>query len=659
MANQPPPYPPPPGPQYPPPQGDWRYQRRVLREQARMQRDIFRAQRDAYRAQLRGSRRSSIVGPLLLITVGVIFFLIQTGHMSMRFFWDWYGRYWPLLLIGVGVIMLLEWGWDQYFHSGEPIRRRSLGGGVFALLVLLGITGIFFSGFHNGAFGRSFNLNPDNMDEFLGDKHESAQTLTQAFTAGSTLTIDNPRGDINVSGTSDDNQVHIEVHKQVYTRSDSEADNKAQQLSPKVDTDGSNIRVTLPSIEGGRADLTVTVPSAAPVTVISNRGDVRVASIKAPVIVTANHGDVTFTAITGPAKARINNGDSSFSAHSITGPVAIEGRARDLAFSEINGPASMDGEFFGTTHLQHITDNIRFHTSRTDLRLARLDGEIDISPNADLSADQALGPLTLATRNRNITLERVSGDVSVTNRNGSVELTSAPPLGNITVENRNGSVNITLPEQAGFTVQAETTNGNLENDFSLSQQGSDDSNRKSYNGTIGKGGPLVRVNTSQGDIELKKASIAPLPPTPPTPPKISIRSGDGGSVYVGKDGVNITGEDGSRVIVDKNGVRINANPDGPSVYVNKGTRLTTNADGSRVYIGADGTRYTANVDGSKVYKGKDGTTITINADGTRVSHSPDGRSLSNSEIDKRIAQAERDADRAAADRDAQRAARSN
>jgi DUF4097 and DUF4098 domain-containing protein YvlB len=657
MANQPPPYPPPPGPQYPPPQGDWRYQRRVLKEQARIQRDIFRAQRDAYRAQLRGSRRSSIVGPLLLIAVGVIFFLIQTGHMSMRFFWDWYGRYWPLLLIGVGVIMLLEWGWDQYFHSGEPIRRRSLGGGVFVLLILLGITGIFFSGFHNGAFGRSFNLNPDNMDEFLGDKHESDQTLTQAFTAGNTLTIDNPRGDINVSGISDDNQVHIEVHKQVYTRSDSEADSKAQQLSPKVDAEGSNVRITLPSIEGGRADLTITVPAEAPVTVVSNRGDVRVASVKAPVIVTANHGDVTFTAITGPAKARINNGDSSFSAHSVTGPVAIEGRARDLAFSEINGSASMDGEFFGTTHLQHITDNIRFHTSRTDLRLARLDGEIDISPNADLNADQALGPLTLATRNRNITLERVAGDVSVTNRNGSVELTAAPPLGNITVENRNGSVNITLPEPAGFTVQAETTNGDLENDFSLNQQGSDDSNRKSYNGTVGKGGPLVRVNTSQGDITLKKASVAPLPPTPPAPPKISIRSGDGSSVYVGKEGVNITGEDGTHVIVDKNGVRINANPDGSSVYVNKGTRLTTNADGSRVYIGADGTRYTSNADGSKIYKGRDGTTITINADGTRVSHGPNGHALSNSEMDDRIAQAARDADKAAADRDAQRAAR--
>ncbi|MBS1800527.1 MAG: DUF4097 family beta strand repeat protein [Acidobacteria bacterium] len=652
MATQPPPYPPPPG-QYPPPQGDWRYQRRVMREQARLQRDYYRAQQQAYRAQMRGSRRTSIVGPLLMIAVGVVFLLIQTGHISSTFFWGWYSRWWPLLLVGVGGIMLLEWGWDSYFHGDEPVfRRRTLGGGVFALLLIFGITGIVFSGVHDGSWARRWHIDPDNMDQFLGDKHESDQTLAQAFPANGSLTVDNPRGDVTVSGTSDDNQIHIDVHKQVYTRSDSEADSRAQQLSPKIDTDGDVVKVSLPSIEGSRADISITVPASAPATVFSNRGDVHVASIKAPVNVTSNHGDITITGITGPVMARINNGDSSFSAHSVTGPVSIQGRARDLSFSEITGTATMDGEFFGTTHLQHITSNVRFHTSRTDLRFGRLDGEVEISPNADLSVDQAVGPLTLATRNRNITFDRVAGDVSVTNRNGSVDITSAPPLGNVTVENRNGSVSLMLPEQAGFTVQAETTNGDLENDFDLAQTGGDDSNHKSYSGTVGKGGPLVRITTSQGDINLKKASIAPLPPAPPPPPRISINGDNGASVYVGKDGVNIRGEDGSAVIVDKSGLRINSSPDGSSVYINRGTKLTTQVDGSKSYVGPDGTRYDTHPDGSKVYIGKDGTHITLNADGSKYATSPNGHSLTDAEIKARLAQAEALVKKAIAERTA-------
>lgn len=646
MANQTPPYPPPPGPPY-----DWRYQRSAMKQQARMQREYLRAQQAAYRAQYRRNRRSSIVGPLLIIAVGMVFFLIQTGHMSARYFWEWYGRWWPVLLIGTGIIMLLEWGWDQHFHDGDqPYRRRTLGGGVFSLLLLFAIVGFIFSGFRGGAFSRTFNLNPDNMDEFFGDKHESDQSLTQTFAPGTSLAINNPRGDVIVAGTSDDGQIHISVHKQVYTRSDSEADRRAQQLSPSLETNGSTLQLTVPSVESARADLNITVPATANITTTANRGDIHIASIKAPVTVTANHGDITLTAITGQIQARINNGDSSFSAHSVTGAVAVEGHARDLTFSDINGTASMNGEFFGTTHLEHITGDIRFHTSRTDLRFARLDGETEIS-SSDISTDRAAGPFTLATGNKNVSLERISGDVSITNRNGSVELTSAPPMGNITIENRNGSVDLTLPERASFTVQAETTNGDLENDFSLPQQGGDDSSHKSYNGTVGKGGPLVRITTSQGDVSLKKAAVAPLPPEPPAPPApISIRS-NGSSVDVGREGVNIQSSDGSSVVINKNGLHIVANADGSSSYENKGTRLTTGADGSKVYRGADGTRYTESVDGSKEYRGKDGSHITITADGTRTATRPDGRAMSDSEIERRLRDAQRDMEKAAADRD--------
>ncbi|WP_263367344.1 DUF4097 family beta strand repeat-containing protein [Edaphobacter bradus] len=652
MANYPPPYPPPPaGPPY---GGDWRYQRRVLKQQARMQRDMLRAQRDAYRYQMRSTRRSSILGPLLLIAVGVVFLLIQTGHISARYFWDWYGRFWPILLIGAGVIVLLEWAFDQYFHSDDAIpRRRSLGGGVFALLILFGLAGIFFSGMRHGhdIFGHAMNFDQNNLDEFWGDKHESDQALAQALPAGAAILINNPRGDVTVSGTSDDNQVHIAVHKQVYTRSDSEAGNKAQQLSPAITSEGNTLSVTLPSVEAGRADLVITIPPSAATTVSANHGDVHVNAIKAPVTITANHGDVEASAITGAITTHINNGDSSFSAHSVTGAVSVEGRARDLTLSDIDGTTTMNGDFFGTTHLERIRSTVKFHTSRTDFQLGRLDGEIEIS-HSDISADQVSGPLTLAVANRNISLDRISGDVSVTNRNGSVDLTSAQPLGNITVENRNGSVNLTMPEHAGFVVQAETTNGDVENDFSLpGEEGGN--NRKTINGTIGKGGPLVRISTSQGDIALKKASVAPIPPTPPPPPPpISIHGSDGASVVIGKEGLNISDGGGTKVVIDKNGVNIRTHPDGSSVYVRNGTRLITQADGTRVYVGSDGTHLTTHPDGTKEYVGKDGVKIIIRPNGRTVS-SP-GKPLTDADIDKRLAEAERDADKAAAERDAAR-----
>ena len=536
MASYPPP---PPTPPIPPYGGDPRLQRRALREQARWQRDQIKAQRDLYRAQMRGMRRGSVVGPLLVIAIGVVFLLVQLGKVPSMQLWAWYGHLWPFLLIAVGLIRLAEWLFDRYHEpagaGGGLQPRRVMGGGVVFLLVLLASGGLVFSAARSqgaGLWGHGFLLNPgnlDNLDEFLGDKHESEQTLTHACGSGCTLRIDNPHGDVSVAGTSDDGQVHVVTHKQIFTRSDSEAATKAEHFSPKLDGSGDALALSMPWVDGARADLTVTLPATAMVSVTANRGDVRVNSLHGSVAVTANHGDVEVSEISGPVSTHINNGDSSFSAHRVSGALTLEGRGKDLTLSDLSGPISLNGEFFGTTHLEHIHGPIRFHTSRTDFQLARLEGEVEISPNADLSADQVVGPVMLNTRNRNITMERVSGDLSITNRNGSIDLTAAPPIGNVSLENRNGTVNVTLPNTAGFVVQADTMNGDVDNDFSLSRGGSE--NHPSLSGTVNSGGPLLRVSTTQGDISIKKGVIAPLPPVPPSPPSLTrdpVATKDGG-----------------------------------------------------------------------------------------------------------------------------------
>jgi hypothetical protein len=94
-------------------------------------------------------------------------------------------------------------------------------------------------------------------------------------------------------------------------------------------------------------------------------------------------------------------------------------------------------------------------------------------------------------------------------------------LSNVTVENRNGSVSVTVPEQSNFTYQFDATNGDIESEFPQVKSTEQDSRKNTVSGTIGKGGPLLRVTTSQGDVSLKKASIMPLPPIPPMPPKLT------------------------------------------------------------------------------------------------------------------------------------------
>ena len=260
-------------------------------------------------------------------------------------------------------------------------------------------------------------------------------------------------------------------------------------------------------------------------TVTADHGSIHISSIKASVTVTANHGDLELSAIGGSVTAHMNHRGSSFNARGVRGGLTLEGDCHDVDISDVTGAVSLDGDFFGKTHFERVGGAVRFHTSRTDFQLARLDGSVDIT-RGELSADQIVGPVALTARSYNVTLDRVAGDVSVTTSDGSVDVTSAPPLGNITIQNRDGAVNVTVPEQAGFSVEAETRDGDIDTDLPLTK--SDDHHSNRLNGTIGNGGSMIRINTTKNDISLKKGMIAPLvPPAPaitltqPTPQGVS------------------------------------------------------------------------------------------------------------------------------------------
>jgi hypothetical protein len=102
------------------------------------------SQRDAARAQRyyrRSLRRPSMIGPVVLIVVGVIALLVETNKLNALHLWDWYIHWWPLLLIGVGLLSLGEWWLDG--QRGNVGRRSH--GGLVALILCLAILGYVVS----------------------------------------------------------------------------------------------------------------------------------------------------------------------------------------------------------------------------------------------------------------------------------------------------------------------------------------------------------------------------------------------------------------------------------------------------------------------------------------------------------------------------------
>ena len=506
----------------PPPYGfDPRDQQRSFRDQQRTQfkqaeraqKAAYRSQRELLRQQNRSLRRSSILGPLLVLTIGILALVISTGRLPLALFAAWYARWWPLLIVAAGVILLGEWAFDQAFAGKTPegapaYTRRGLGGGAVTLLILLIFFGLTSRSVHDNQdfFTNTFSINPGNFDQVFGEKYDREQTVDHTLAPGTAVSLENGHGDITVTGTSADNALHLTLSKEVYGHSAATADSKADQLQPQIQMAGGVLRVLIPNVEGAHADLNLTLPEHTALTLTSSHGDLRVSNLTAPLDITSSHGDIDLNSITAPVLSRMGSSGSSFAAHNVTGDVSLKGRADNISLTDIAGQVTLDGEFFGDTHLERLHGPVVFRTNRTQFQLARLDGEVDISPDSDLTGSNILGPTELRTRSRNINLEGVTGRVDVTNTNGSVDLSNNLPLGNVTVDNRDGAVNVTVPTHAGLVIDAQARDGHIENDLALQPVSSNDN--QDLHTTTGNGEAHLNLRTTHADIAIHQHPVA-------------------------------------------------------------------------------------------------------------------------------------------------------
>jgi DUF4097 and DUF4098 domain-containing protein YvlB len=120
----------------------------------------------------------------------------------------------------------------------------------------------------------------------------------------------------------------------------------------------------------------------------------------------------------------------------------------------------------------------------------------------DLRANDVAGPFRITTKSKSIHLDQVSGDVQINNRNASVEVIPKLPLGSVDITNFHGEIDLTLPPRAAFQLDAESLGGEVQTDFGVSVENA--RNTSVAKGTVGKGGPEVRLKADHGTIQIRK-----------------------------------------------------------------------------------------------------------------------------------------------------------
>lgn len=529
-----PPYSAPPGGGAPPPydpKTQWRVYREQQRAAWRAQREAWRAQKHAWKAGMTGDyvpRAPSVVGPLILLGVGIVAMLIYAGKIDASSFWAWYGRWWPLLLIGAGLAMLGEWFLDM--RRKVPVRR---GRGFVGILVLLAFMGLCAAWAHQ--YWDPMRANWGDHDDFFNmfgrPQHDLDQQVLNAQVPGNAVVeIQNPRGDVSVTAAEDSSKVQVEAHEVAYANTDDEAKKIFSAEAAHVAVTGSSVLVKSEGHNSGRVDLRVTVPRSAQVTVNASRGDVTVAGLGHGVNITAAHGDVQLSTIQGSVQVHFSNDKGDLSAHQITGDVTTDGRCNDLTLSEVKGKVTVAGDIFGTAHLENLIGGVHLHTPVTDMQLGDLPGDITLDQE-DLRVTEAKGPIRVVTESKNVELSQIYGDTFVQDRDGNI---SIAPAGSYNVDAKssrgNADIEITLPPNVSANLDVQTHNGDILSDFPAPSSGNE-GGAKSAKFSVGSGRAKIVLSTEVGDVRIKRGSEvpgsppavssgSPLPPPAPGAPHL-------------------------------------------------------------------------------------------------------------------------------------------
>jgi hypothetical protein len=190
----------------------------------------------------------------------------------------------------------------------------------------------------------------------------------------------------------------------------------------------------------------------------------------------------------------------------VTGDVNVEGRVDDVSVDDVSGAVTMSGEFFSDIRVSKVAKTVTFKSTRSDITLASVPGDIEISGD-ELRGSDIAGPSRLVLHSKEVHLDDVSGDLELESSNGEIEVHAASklPIGKMIITGRKGDVTLVVPPNAGFQLDATARKGDITTDFGSIKVDSTSGGSAKATGSVGNGAARLVINADHGDIKITKS----------------------------------------------------------------------------------------------------------------------------------------------------------
>jgi DUF4097 and DUF4098 domain-containing protein YvlB len=455
-------------------------------------------------------RRTSFVAPILLIAIGGLF-LARNVYPEMPLL-DWVSKYWPLILIGWGLLRIVEI--VSWAASSKPLPRRGISGGEWVLIVFLCLC-LFGASLH--AVRGFSNWWPDHMVQlnglgFLGgERYEYPVSADKACSRAPHIVLEDFRGDAKINGVdADGDGVKVTGHKTIRSMDQGQADKSNDAAPLEISGDANNVVIRIRQDSAQRferitAMLEVTVPKGSSVEVHGHTGDLDINDITGSVNITSDNAGIRLKNIGGAARVELSRSDVVHMS-GVKGDVEIKGHGADIELEDIGGTVNVDGTYNGTIELRKLAKPLRFNGPRTNLSVEGVPGEVSMSLG-DFNGSKFTGPTHLTRRSSDVEISDFTGPLDISLERGDLNLRPGLPLASIQAHLRSGDIRLSLPAAAQFSLNASTNNGSISNPFDGGFKVDARGRKGTLRGAVGAG-PAIELETQRGDITVQKAVIA-------------------------------------------------------------------------------------------------------------------------------------------------------
>jgi len=186
-------------------------------------------------------------------------------------------------------------------------------------------------------------------------------------------------------------------------------------------------------------------------------------------------------------------------------PAAYRGK---LAVNSTSGNITLEDQAYTALALSTTSGNIEANGLGVNtFSLSTNSGNIHAD---NLDTDQT----KIDTTSGDVEVVDLRGNLEAHSTSGNLEVGFAKTPAHIIAESNSGEVTMRLPEDANFTLHADSTSGDLTCAFPVTTTirrsgGRDDEDEHHLSGTVGTGKNNVKVCTTSGDVQVTQSSATP------------------------------------------------------------------------------------------------------------------------------------------------------